>query len=126
MEERLELLREGVQGPALASPLFAHSSEKDFSDLLSFYEIDWRYEAVCFPLTRDVEGRVVESFTPDFYLPEYRVYVEVTTMRQKLVTRKNRKIRLFRELYPGLNLVIIYRKNFESLLLRLGARQLAG
>ena len=101
-------------------PLFAHPSEKDFADLLSFYEIEWLYEAVCFPLIRGPQGNVTESFTPDFYLPEYSVFVEVTTARQKLVTRKNRKIRLFRALYPELSLVIIYKKHFQSLLLKLG------
>ena len=120
MHSRLDLSGDRFQHSVSPCSLFAHPSERDFSDLLSFFGVAWVYESVCFPLTRDPGGNVVESFTPDFYLPEYEVFVEVTTMRQKLVTRKNRKIRLFRELYPSLNLVIIYRKNFESLLLKLG------
>jgi hypoxanthine phosphoribosyltransferase len=119
-ESRVEYVQNFSTDTTSLSVPFAHSSERDFAELLSFYGIQWLYEAVCFPLTRDPAGNVAESFTPDFYLPEYSVYVEVTTLKQKLVTRKNRKIRMFRELYPEINLVIIYRRNFESLLLRLG------
>ena len=121
MEKKIEVSQELVEGPASSALSFAHSSERDFADILSFYGIQWLYEAVCFAVSRDPLGNVVESFTPDFFLPEYNVFVEVTTQRQKLVTRKNRKIRLFRELYPELNLVVIYRRNFQSLLLKLNA-----
>ena len=120
LEPKAELRQGFSPGAGVSSVPFAHSSERDFANVLTFYGIEWLYEAVCFPLTRDDAGNVTESFTPDFYLPEYQVFVEVTTLKQKLVTRKNRKIRLFRRLYPEINLVIIYRKNFESLLLRLG------
>ena len=122
METKLEAVQDL---PASAEPSllpFAHTSERDFADLLDFYGITWLYEAVCFPLTRDRLGAVTESFTPDFYLPEYDVYIEVTTLKQRLVTRKNRKIRMFRDIYPEINLVIIYKRNFESLLLKLGMR----
>ncbi|MBI4455755.1 MAG: hypothetical protein HY644_07635 [Acidobacteria bacterium] len=119
METKVESTQE-FSCNTLAPLSFAHPSEKDFSDLLSFYRIQWLYEAVCFPLARDPEGKVTESFTPDFYLPEYNVFIEVTTLRQKHVTKKNRKIRLFRQLYPEVSLVIIYRRSFESLLLKLG------
>lgn len=120
LESKTELRRELSPNKDTSPVGFAHSSEEDFANVLTFYGIEWLYEAVCFPLARDAAGSVTESFTPDFYLPEYQVFVEVTTLKQKLVTRKNRKIRLFRQLYPEINLVIIYRKNFESLLLRLG------
>ncbi|MBI2821117.1 MAG: hypothetical protein HYX74_02735 [Acidobacteria bacterium] len=127
MEDTAQFQREvlpggPVPGGSESAFVFAHSSERNFAELLSFYGIQWIYEGVCFPLVRDASGNVAESFTPDFYLPEYDVFVEVTTLRQKLVTRKNRKIRLFRHLYPGIKLVIIYRKNFQSLLLKLDAR----
>ena len=120
MELEVHLTSTLQEPPGSHAHLFAHPSEKHFADLLSFYGICWQYESVCFPLIRDPEGTVVESFTPDFFLPEYDVFVEVTTARQRLVTRKNRKVRLFRELYPELSLVMIYRKNFQSLLLKLG------
>jgi hypoxanthine phosphoribosyltransferase len=120
LETKLEALQDFPQDSAHCSLPFAHTSESDFADLLTFYGITWLYEAVCFPLRRNGSGIVTESFTPDFYLPEYDVYVEVTTLKQRLVTRKNRKIRLFRQTYPEVSLVIIYKRNFESLLLKLG------
>ncbi len=38
-------------------------------------------------------GASLEAFAPDFYLPEQDLYIEVTVMKQSLVTRKNRKLR---------------------------------
>jgi hypoxanthine phosphoribosyltransferase len=92
---------------------FAHNSERQFAKLLDFYAIDWEYEPRTFVLERDEEGFVTEAFTPDFYLPEQDVYVECTTMRQRLTTRKNRKIRKLRE--QGVIVGILYRRDFERL-----------
>ena len=55
---------------------------------------------------------MLEAFTPDFYLPEFKLYVELTTMKQSLVTKKNRKVRLLRELYPDLNIQVFYAEGF--------------
>jgi len=99
---------------------FAHPSEQVFANLLDFYRIAWEYEPRNFPVQWDAEGRISESFTPDFYLPEFDLYVELTTMKQSLVTRKNRKIRLLRELYPHLNVQIFYQKDFENLIFKYG------
>ena len=99
---------------------FAHQSEQVFANLLDFYRIAWEYEPRNFPVQWDAEGRISESFTPDFYLPEFDLYVELTTMKQSLVTRKNRKIRLLRELYPHLNVQIFYQKDFENLIFKYG------
>ncbi len=93
---------------------FANLAEVEFAKLLSFYTIEWQYEPHSFPL-RWLDGRVVEMFTPDFYLPEYDLYIELTTMKQKLVTRKNRKMRLIREVYPDINIKLLYRKDFQRL-----------
>jgi hypoxanthine phosphoribosyltransferase len=54
-------------------------------------------------------------FTPDFYLPEHKLYIELTTMRQRLVTRKNRKIRRLRELYPNVRIKLLYRRDCDRL-----------
>ena len=91
-----------------------------FANLLDFYRIAWEYEPRNFPVQWDAEGRISESFTPDFYLPEFDLYVELTTMKQSLVTRKNRKIRLLRELYPHLNVQVFYQKDFENLIFKYG------
>ena len=120
---RLRLARHGIvpQGVVrLPGKNFAHQSEQIFANLLDFYRIAWEYEPRNFPVQWDAEGRISESFTPDFYLPEFDLYVELTTMKQSLVTRKNRKIRLLRELYPHLNVQIFYQKDFENLIFKYG------
>lgn len=99
---------------------FAHISEQEFSRFLDFYKIEWHYEPTCFPLQRDSTGRVTESVTPDFYLPEFDLYLELTTMKQSLVTRKNRKLRLLRELYPDIKVKIFYGKDYRKLFFKFG------
>ena len=83
--------------------------------MLDYYGVPWEYEPTTFVLERDDGGRVTSAFTPDFYLPEQDLYVEVTVMRQSLVTRKNRKLRELRELYPDVNVKLFYRRDLERL-----------
>jgi hypoxanthine phosphoribosyltransferase len=103
---------------------FAHPSEAEFASVLDFYQIPWQYEPRTFPLRYDESGRAVESFTPDFYLPEADLYIELTTLRQSLVTKKNRKLRRLRELYPEINIKLLYRRDFLSLARKFGLRTL--
>ncbi len=120
---RLRLSRHGIVPSGavrLPEKTFAHHSEQIFANLLDFYRIAWEYEPRSFPIQWDAEGRIAESFTPDFYLPELELYIELTTMKQSLVTRKNRKIRLLRELYPHLNVQVFYQKDFENLIFKYG------
>ena len=63
---------------------------------------------------------MIESFNPDFYLPEYNLYIELTTLKQSLVTEKNRKLRRLRELYPDVHIKIFYGRDFRQLLLKYG------
>jgi len=91
-----------------------------FANLLDFYRIAWEYEPRSFPIHFDRDGTVLESFTPDFYLSEFDLYVELTTMKQSHVTRKNRKVRLLRELYPRINIQVFYQKDFENLIFKYG------
>jgi hypothetical protein len=97
---------------------FAHRSEQEFARLLDFYDIGWLYEPMSFDIEWDKKGNPVSKFTPDFYLPEYDLYIEITTMNQKLVTRKNRKIRRLGELYPDVKCKIFYRKDYQHLLFK--------
>ncbi len=101
---------------------FAHRSEAEFARILDFYGIRWEYEPRSFPLEWDARGRVIESFNPDFYLPEIDLFIELTTLKQSLVTKKNRKIRRLRELYPSVNVKIFYGRDFRQLLLKYGLR----
>ena len=99
-------------------PRFANRIELECAKLLDFYGVPWAYEPHSFVLERDESGRVTSAFTPDFYLPEQDLYVEVTIMKQSLVTRKNRKLRQLRELYPDVKVKLFYRRDFERLALR--------
>ena len=120
---RLRLSRHGIVPPdkiTIRRKMFAHQSEEMFANLLDFYRIAWEYEPRSFPVQWDRDGAVREAFTPDFYLPEFDLYVELTTMKQSLVTKKNRKVRLLRELYPDLNIQVFYQKDFENLIFKYG------
>lgn len=108
------------RGPDLDTIDFAHPSERVAAEILDYYRIRWEYEPTTFPIEWDGEGKVIASFTPDFYLPDLDLYIELTTMSQKLVTKKNRKVRRLKELYPDVNVKIFYQKDFRRLLARFG------
>jgi hypoxanthine phosphoribosyltransferase len=96
-------------------PRFANPVELECARILDWYGIPWDYEPTSFVLERDAEGRITRAFTPDFYLPEQELYVEVTVMKQSLVTRKNRKLRELRRLYPDVKVKLFYRRDIEHL-----------
>jgi hypothetical protein len=96
-------------------PHFANQAEVECARILDFYGLDWKYEPHSFVLETDENGRVLEAFTPDFYLPQQDLYLEVTVMKQSLVTRKNRKIRKLRERYPDVRIKLFTRRDFERL-----------
>ena len=99
---------------------FAHESERRFARVLDFYDVPWEYEPVEFSLQWDTNGRTVAGFRPDFWLPEQRLFVEVTTLNQRLVTKKNRKIRRMGELYPEVRIKILYQRDTLALLAKYG------
>ena len=94
---------------------FAHESEAEFARILDFYHIAWQYEPRTFPVEWDEQGQVTSSFTPDFYLPQHDLYIELTTLKQPLVTKKNRKVRRLRELYPEINIKVLYASDYRKL-----------
>jgi len=101
-------------------PEFAHAIEAEFAHILDYYGIAWEYEPRTFVLERDEAGQVKEAFAPDFYLPQEDLFVELTTMRPKLITKKNRKIRRLQELYPEINIKLFKRSDLRDLLLQYG------
>ena len=105
-------------------PNFAHPSEEEFARILDFYGLQWMYEPRSFLLRWDGE-RTREMFTPDFYLPELELYLELTTLKQSLVTKKNRKLRRLRALYPEINIKLLYRRDYHRLLANYGFGPLA-
>ncbi|HLY15369.1 MAG TPA: hypothetical protein VKR24_13560 [Candidatus Limnocylindrales bacterium] len=106
-------------------PAFAHVSEAEFARILDYYQVAWAYEPHTFPILWNLSGDVLESFSPDFFLPELDLYVELTTLRQKLVRKKNRKLRRLRELYPELRIKLFYARDFRALMLKYGRLELA-
>ena len=104
-------------------PRFANPAELEYAKVLDWYGIPWDYEPRTFVLERDEEGRIVEAFTPDFYLRDQDLYLEVTVMKQSLVTRKNRKLRKLRELYPEVKIKLFYERDFERLAARFGLQK---
>ncbi len=105
-----------------APPRFANTSEEECARILDYYEVPWMYEPRTFVLERDEEGNVIEAFTPDFYLPEQDLFIELTTMKQAHVTRKNTKIRKLRERFPEINIKLFYKRDFLKLAEKYGLR----
>ena len=100
--------------------VFAHPSEEQFARILDFYRVPWEYEPKTFELRWDDEGNVLEAFSPDFYLPEQDLYIELTTMEQRLITKKHRKLRRVQKLYPDINIKLLNRSDFEAMMLKYG------
>jgi hypothetical protein len=98
-----------------APPRFANDAERECAQIFDFHGIAWDYEPRTFTLDVDAAGNVLEAFTPDFYLPEQDLYLEITTMKQSLVTKKNRKMRRLRELHPDIRVKLFYRRDVEAL-----------
>ena len=99
---------------------FSHPSEQELASILDFYDMAWLYEPMTFPLEWDEEGNILEAFAPDFYLVDQDLYVELTTLRSKLMRIKNRKLRRIRELYPEINIRLWNRRDFERFMTHLG------
>lgn len=102
---------------------FAHNSERQFAKLLDFYQIDWIYEPTSFVIEWDSDGNPSQRFTPDFYLPAFDLYIEITTLNQKLVTKKNRKARRLMTLYPDVRCRILYQRDYLNLLVKYGLEE---
>jgi len=126
-KQQAQLVKSQAEAPVLRQArtvAFAHPSEEEFVHILDFYHIEWVYEPRSFPLRWEGD-EVVEMFTPDFYLPRLDLYVELTTLKQSLVTEKNRKLRRLKELYPEIKVTLLYKKDFDRLLAKYGCGPLA-
>ncbi len=125
-QKDLPLIQQAVANPTSENPdassIFKNPSEAEFARILDMYHIDWKYEPKTFPVEWDAEGNVTLAFSPDFYLTKFDTYIELTTMNQKYVTQKNKKLRKVKELYPGTNIKIVYKRDFYSLVERFGGQ----
>jgi hypothetical protein len=104
-------------------PTFSHPSEETIAKILDFYGIEWQYEPHTFPLEWDQDGNILEAFSPDFYLPQQELYIELTTLRPELTTKKNRKLRRMKELYPHVNIKLFKRREMRDLMVKYGLEQ---
>jgi hypothetical protein len=102
---------------------FVHPVEVEFARILDFYGIPWEYEPRTFVLTCDDKGNVTEAFSPDFYLPDQELYIELTTMLPNQIRHKNRKIRRMSELYPEINVKLFKRGDIRNLLIKFGLEE---
>ncbi|HEX2978967.1 MAG TPA: hypothetical protein VHO48_01765 [Anaerolineaceae bacterium] len=102
---------------------FSHEAEETFASILDYYGMAWEYEPRTFPLAWDDNGKVSEAFTPDFYLPDQDLYIELTTLRPRLTTFKNRKLRMMHELYPDVKIKLFKRQDLRSLMIKFGLYQ---
>lgn len=103
--------------------VFKHPSEEEFATILDMHGIEWQYEPRTFPIKWDAEGNITQAFSPDFYLPRFDTYIELTTMEQKYVSEKKKKVQLLKKLYPGTNINIVFKNDFYSLARRFGLRE---
>jgi hypoxanthine phosphoribosyltransferase len=99
---------------------FSHPAEETFARILDYYGIVWEYEPRTFPLQWDETGKITEAFTPDFYLPDQDLYIELTTLRPQLTTIKNRKLKRLHELHPEINIKLFKRKDLRDLMVKYG------
>jgi hypoxanthine phosphoribosyltransferase len=106
--------------PTAAARRFAHESEHRFARILDFYGVQWEYEPVEFALEWDGDGRPTSGFRPDFWLPEPGLFVELTTLNQRLVTKKNGKVRRLAHLYPDVRVTLLYQRDTLTLLAKYG------
>jgi hypothetical protein len=111
--------------PSIPQP-FAHPSEQLFSQLLTLYGFQWIYEPLEFPLYWNEHGVPIRGFRPDFFLPERSLFIELTVLEQRLTTKKNRKVRRFRDLYPEIPLLVVYQRDFHQLLRQHDLRSVDG
>lgn len=95
---------------------FSHPSEGEFARMLDFYGVRWLYEPRTFPLEWDEEGNLIEAFAPDFYLPDFDLFIELTTQKQKLTRKKNKKVKRLKELYPQIKIRVVYARDYEYIL----------
>jgi cytidylate kinase len=118
LRQRIEQETLEQNGGVCNVSIMKNQSEAEFARILDMYHIDWIYEPKTFPVEWDAGGHVISAFSPDFYLPKFDTYIELTTMNQKYVTAKNRKVKRLKELYPGINIKLVYKKDFSSLVER--------
>ena len=105
----------GRSGAVATDPdRFAHPVEREIARLFDEHGIAWKYEPCTFVFERGERGEVREAFTPDFYLPEFDLFVECTVMRQALTNRRRRKAPRARP-RAGVTVEVLFRRDITRL-----------
>jgi hypoxanthine phosphoribosyltransferase len=112
---------EVVQEAEPVRPAFAHPSEAEFARMLDFFRIRWVYEPKTFVLRETEDGHVDVGFSPDFYLPDFDLYIELTTKKPHLMDRKLRQIEALRKQHPEIQIELVERADFQILAKKLHA-----
>ena len=77
---------------------FRSSWEANIARILNYYNIKWEYEIKRFDFSNEYEG--VLSYQPDFYLPEYNIWIEVKGWMDE---KSKERLKLFSQYYPKEN-----------------------
>src|SRR4029453_4538242 len=94
-------------GPTESPVGFADVFEEAFARTLDQHGIFWQYKHRTFAVEWDDEGNFVDSFTPDFYLPLFDLYVKLIVPNHHEAGAKARKVRLLRQQRPGLRIELL-------------------
>jgi hypothetical protein len=92
---------------------FVYDWEREFSEVLDVYGMLWRYKPRTFAVEWDEEGNFVDSFTPDFYLPEHDLYVELAPWGYGDFGMNVRKVRMLRDLYSAIKIEVIAGRDYK-------------
>jgi len=79
--------------------------EANVARLFNYFGIKWIFQPKTFDL-------VSQNYTPDFYLPDYNIYIEVKNFLWKYSKIRDRK---FRKLYPDIKLILLLKKDYLEL-----------
>jgi hypothetical protein len=88
--------------------MFVTPEEERFERMLRKHSIPWEYESHLITFALDPKIGVADAgFNPDFYLPEWDIYVELTGGGAASMRKKRSKIRRAVDLYPYLRIRLL-------------------
>ena len=104
-------------------PQFANEAELECAKVLDYYGVPWLYEPRTFVLEDDEDGRVLEAFAPDFYLPGAgsvpRDHGDEAVARH---AEEPQAAQAASERYPDVNIKLFYKRDIERLGQRYGLK----
>jgi len=86
---------------------FLHASETEFARMLDARDITWRYKPRTFAVEWDEEGNFIDCFTPDFFLPDYEMYVVLIAPYRSVPDGKTKRVKLLRRQHPEIRIEVL-------------------